>query len=155
PLAAASMMQTVANGGVTLQPRIVRKISAGRETLYEFPDEPIVVRRAIQRGTAEELTEMMKNTVSGGSAYKTFHDRQGRAFLPGIDVAGKTGTWTRHKENRHYTWLVAFAPAESPEIAVAALVVNTPTRRIKGPHLAREVLRSYFAARGRPGVSAP
>jgi cell division protein FtsI/penicillin-binding protein 2 len=98
---------------------------------------------------------MMLHTVSGGSAFKAFHDARGRSFLGDIQVAGKTGTLTNHAENRHYTWLVAFAPAEKPEIAVAALVVNTPEWQIKGTDLAREVLRAFFAARGRPGVTAP
>ncbi len=155
PLAAASLVQTIANDGVTLRPRVVRSVSRGKETLYEFPQEGVVLRRAIESDTAEEVTQMMLNTVSNGSGYKTFHDRQGRSFLPNVNVAGKTGTLTRHKENRHYTWLVAFAPAEDPEIAVAALVVNTPKWRIKGPDLARDVLRAYFANKGTPGVSAP
>lgn len=155
PLAAVLMAQTVANDGVTLRPRIVRKITRNNESLWESSDTPVVLRRSMKPETAEEVTQMMLNTVRGGSAYKTFHDKKGTSFLPGIDVAGKTGTLTRDKENRHYTWLVAFAPAEDPEIAVAALVVNTPLWQIKGPDLAREVLRAYFANKGRPGVSAP
>lgn len=155
PLAAASIVQTVANDGVTLRPRIVAAVKQGNETLWKAPEEPMVLRRAMKAETAEEVTQMMLNTVSGGSGYKTFHDRRGNSFLPNIKVAGKTGTLTRHKENRHYTWLVAFAPAEDPEIAVAALVVNTPRWRIKGPDLARDVLRAYFAEKGRPGVSSP
>lgn len=155
PLAAAVMTQTVANGGVALRPRIVRSIQRGKETLWQGKDEPIVLRRALQKSTATELTEMMVQTVANGSARSTFYDRKGNAFLPGIGVAGKTGTLTDHKANRHYTWLVAFAPAEKPTIAVAAMVVNTPIWHIKAPHLARETLRAYFAARGFKGVSAP
>jgi cell division protein FtsI/penicillin-binding protein 2 len=155
PLAAASLAQTVANDGVTLRPRIVRAIKSGSETVWESSGEPVVVRRAMKPETAEQVTQMMLNTVSDGSAYKTFHDRKGQSFLPGISVAGKTGTLTRHKENRHYTWLIAFAPAEDPEIAVAALIVNTPRWVIKAPDLARDVLRSYFAEKGRAGISAP
>ena len=60
-----------------------------------------------------------------------------------------------HKANRLYTWFVGFAPAEKPEVAIASLVVNTPTWRIKGPELARNVLRAYFATKGIKGVSAP
>jgi len=101
------------------------------------------------------VTQMMLQTVSNGSAYKSFHDQRGRGFLPDISIAAKTGTLTRHEENRHYTWLVAFAPANDPEIAVAALVVNTPKWRIKAPDLARDVLRAYFAQKAAPGVSAP
>ena len=155
PLAAASLVQTVAHGGVTLKPRIVRSVKRGQKVVWTAPDRPEVIRRAFSKSTADELTKMMKNTVIDGSGFKTFHDAKKRPFLPGISVAAKTGTLTRHKENRHYTWLVAFAPADDPEIAVAALVVNTPRWRIKGPFLAREVLRAYFAAQGAPGVSQP
>lgn len=155
PLAAASLAQTVANKGVTLKPRIVRSVFEGRKKLWERDDQPVVVRRAIEAETATELTKMMIQTVANGSAYKIFHDRSGHAFLPNIDVAGKTGTLTRHEKNRHYTWFVGFAPADKPEVAVAALVVNTPIWRIKGPHLARDVLRAYFAKQGRSGVTRP
>lgn len=155
PLAAAVMTQTVAHQGITLKPRIVRSVLEGKEPIWTMPEEPVVLRRALKKETAEELTKMMLLTVSDGSAHKVFHDRRGRPFLPNIPVAGKTGTLSEEKANRHYTWLVAFAPADAPEIAVAALVVNTPEWNIKGPHLARDVLRAYFASKGRPGVSAP
>src|SRR5690606_642060 len=154
PLAAASLTQMVANKGVALEPYIVRKVKQGNETIWQSPEKPKVLRRGIKASTADEVAKMMLHTVEGGSAYKTFHDSRGNAFLPGVKVAGKTGTLTRHEENRHYTWLVAFAPADDPEIAVAALVVNTPRWRIKGPDLARDVLRAYFSEKGRPGVSA-
>ena len=139
----------MAHGGVTLKPRIVRSVKRGQKVVWTAPDRPEVIRRAFSKSTADELTKMMKNTVIDGSGFKTFHDAKKRPFLPGISVAAKTGTLTRH------TWLVAFAPADDPEIAVAALVVNTPRWRIKGPFLAREVLRAYFAAQGAPGVSQP
>jgi len=85
----------------------------------------------------------------------TFHDAKGDAYLPGIAVAGKTGTLSDNEANRHYTWFVGFAPADQPEIAVAALVVNNPTWHIKAPLLARNMLRAYFAKTGRKGVSMP
>jgi cell division protein FtsI/penicillin-binding protein 2 len=93
--------------------------------------------------------------VASGSAFKTFHDTSGKPYLPHIRVASKTGTLTRQQENRHYTWFVGFAPADKPEVAISALVVNTPVWRIKAPQLARDVLRAYFAKRGAPGVSPP
>lgn len=156
PLAGASIAQTVASGGVTLKPRIVDQVvSATGEVLFEAPSAPVVLRRAVRSETARELTKMMLQTTKSGSARKTFFDRRGRPFLPNIPVSGKTGTLTRHKQNRHYTWFVGFAPADDPEVAVAALIVNTPRWRIKGPELARDVLRAYFAKQGRPGVSRP
>jgi cell division protein FtsI/penicillin-binding protein 2 len=155
PLAGAVLAQTVANGGVTLKPRIVRSIQQGKETQWSADPTPLVLRRAIKPETAAQVTEMMVQTIENGSAHKTFHDTKGRAFLPKMRIAAKTGTLTRHKENRHYTWLVGFAPADDPEIAISALVVNTPLWRIKGPDLARDVMRAYFSKQGAPGVSAP
>lgn len=155
PLLAASLTQAVANGGVALAPRIVRKVFEGDDVIWEDEGGPVVLRRAIRPETAREVTRMMVETVANGSAYKTFHDGKGRGFLGNLQVAGKTGTLTRHKENRHYTWFVGFAPADKPEVAVAALVVNTPLWRIKGPILARDALRAYFAKQGRAGVTAP
>ena len=155
PLEAAVLTQTVANGGVALKPRIIKSVTRGKDTLWEGPEEPVVLRRALKKSTADQVGRMMVHTVKNGSAHKTFFDDKGRPFLPGVEVAGKTGTLSDHKANRHYTWLVAFAPADKPEIAVAALVVNTPQWQIKGPLLARETLRAYFASRGRAGVSPP
>lgn len=155
PLQAVSIAQTIANDGVTLQPKIIKRITQGKEDLYEADLSPRTLRRAIKPETAREVGKMMEQTVHNGSAYKQFHDKRGRAFIPGVRIAGKTGTLTRHKANRHYTWFVGYAPADKPEVAVSVVVVNTPIWRIKGPMLAREVLRAYFAKQGRKGVRSP
>ncbi len=133
----------------------MRNVSKGKDLLWTDDGPPRVVRRAIKPETAAEVSRMMLQTVSNGSAYKSFHDEQGAAYLPGVNVAGKTGTLTDHKNNRHYTWFVGFAPAEAPEVAFSTLVVNTPTWQIKAPQLAREVLRAYFAKQNKPGITAP
>jgi cell division protein FtsI/penicillin-binding protein 2 len=155
PLAGASLAQTVANGGVTLEPRIVAAVVKDRDVLWKEERAPRVVRRALKPETASELTRMMVQTVSNGSAYKSFHDAAGRPYLPDIQVAGKTGTLNDPTGSRLYTWFVGFAPADQPEVAVSVLVVNTPSWQIKAPQLARDALRAYFARRGRKGVTSP
>jgi cell division protein FtsI/penicillin-binding protein 2 len=155
PLAAASIAQTVANAGVTYRPRIVRAVRDGKEVTWRASPEPTPLRRAMSPRSAHELTKMMAQTVASGSAYKSFHTPSGAPYLPHIRVASKTGTLSRHDDDRHYTWLVGFAPADKPEVAVAALVVNTPLWHIKGPQLGRDVLRAYFAQRAHPGVTFP
>jgi cell division protein FtsI/penicillin-binding protein 2 len=70
-----------------------------------------------------------------------------------VKIAGKTGTLTREEANRFYTWFVGFAPADAPEIAIAALAVNTPAWRIKGPQLAAAVLRAHFSRKAAPGAA--
>ncbi len=155
PLLGASIAQTVANGGVTLEPRIVAGVLKGSEETWRDERAPRVLRRAIKVETAGQVSRMMRETVSNGSGFKSFHDEKGRPYLPGVSVAGKTGTLTDYKENRFYTWFVGFAPADAPEVAISALVVNTPSWQIKAPQLARDVLRAYFAKKGAKGVSPP
>jgi len=155
PLAAASLAQTVANGGAALEPRIVASVFKGQDEIWKDERTPRVLRRAIKPETAAELTKMMRETVDNGSAFKSFHDEHGTPYLPGIQVAGKTGTLTRYKDNRYYTWFIGFAPADKPEVAISALVVNNPSWQIKAAMLAREVLRAYFAEHGAKGVTPP
>ncbi len=144
PLAGASMVQAVANDGLALKPRIVRKTFRGDRLTWRSDGEPRILRRAMQQKTARALTKMMVKTVSSGTGRKSFRDKRGRAYIPGVKIAGKTGTLTRHKEKRLYTWFVGFAPADDPQVAIAALVVNKPLWHIKAPYLARKVLQAHF-----------
>jgi hypothetical protein len=114
---------------------------------------------------------MMDTTVSDGTSYKAFHDAKGRPFLPGIAVAGKTGTLTGAQSQRFYTWFTGFAPSrpvvfatelskdghehsQPRKVAFGVLVVNEPKWTIKANVLAREVLRAYFTEQKVPGVTS-
>ena len=101
-------------------------------------------RQVLPRHTAQLAGEMMTRTVTKGTAKKAFQDSKGRPFLPGIRVAGKTGTLSRYNPHRTYNWWVGYAPVDDPKIAVAALVVNEPKWRIKASYVAREALREYL-----------
>jgi cell division protein FtsI/penicillin-binding protein 2 len=112
-----------------------------------FEHAPEVFRPVIPRATARRLGAMMERTVTRGTARSAFFDEHGAPFLPGIRVAGKTGSLTGESPYRAYSWWVGFAPADRPRIAVAALVVNTPRWRIKASYVARETLRQYLVRR--------
>lgn len=143
PLHGALIASTIANDGRMPRGAIVDRVeSASGEVLMRH--EPSIFREVIPRSTARAVNQMMQLTVSEGTARRTFVDPQGRPFLPGIAIAGKTGTLSAERPYRGYTWWVGFAPAERPTIAVAAVVVNTPLWRIKASHVAREALRWYL-----------
>ncbi len=154
PFEGATLASTIANHGETVRPIIVESVSDASGTLYQAPDRQ-VLRHALHASTASALTAMMETTVSGGTSYRAFHDAEGKAFLPNIPVAGKTGTLARAEVERQYTWFVGFAPSRAPEVAIAVLAVNSTTWRVKANVLARDVLRAYFAARGASGVTRP
>jgi cell division protein FtsI/penicillin-binding protein 2 len=151
PLGGATLAQTVANGGIALEPRVIERVLSGKEKIWEESRPPRVLRRAIRPETSAQLRKMMVETVSGGSAFKSFHDAKGGSYLGTVSVGGKTGTLTEHSTDRHYTWFVGFAPSEEPEVAVSVLVVNTPIWQVKAADLARDVLRAYFAQKVRGG----
>jgi cell division protein FtsI/penicillin-binding protein 2 len=98
---------------------------------------------------------MMKNTVTSGTATSSFRER-GRRVLGDIEVAGKTGSLSNHqKPFKDYSWFVGFAPADDPQIAVAAVVVNGLKWTIHAPYVAREAFRSYLmgGSLGQPPVA--
>ena len=143
PLHGALLASTIANDGQMPYAAIVERIeSRTGETLYEHT--PRTFREVLPRHTARLAGEMMTRTVTHGTARKAFWDSKGRPFLPGIRVAGKTGTLSRYNPHRTYNWWVGYAPVDDPKIAVAALVVNEPKWRIKASYVAREALREYL-----------
>ena len=140
PLHGAALASAVANGGRMMRPAIIERIESGEGgTLYRH--RPQVFRSVLSGDTARRVGTMMRHTVEHGTAQSAFYDHAGNPFLPGIAVAGKTGTLSAERPYRGYTWFVGFAPAEAPTIAVAALIVNTPRWRIKAAYAAREALR--------------
>lgn len=110
----------------------------------ELSDEQGRMGRVASPSVIQGVVSTMERTVTHGTAKKDFHDRKGRPYLPGVRIAGKTGTLASQNPYRSYTWWVGFAPMEDPKIAVAALVVNPTEWRIKASYLARVILRRYL-----------
>jgi cell division protein FtsI/penicillin-binding protein 2 len=150
PLGGAYLAAVVAHGGLAPRLRIVAR--AGD---YEAPMGLETIGRVLGTTTAHRLARMMEVTVEGGTAYTAFHDDLGHPMLPGIRVAGKTGTLKPSDSGGAASWFVGFAPSRSPRVAVSVLLENGPVWRRKAAEVARDVFRSYFAARGVRGVAAP
>ncbi|USQ76381.1 peptidoglycan D,D-transpeptidase FtsI family protein [Ornithinimicrobium cryptoxanthini] len=113
PLQVAMIAASIANDGVLMQPHLV-------DTVRDKDLDPIDTTSAqelstpISVTTAQELTDMMVAVVDAGSG--------GAAALPGIQVAGKTGTAEFGTTGAAHAWFTGFAPADNPTIAVAVLV---------------------------------
>jgi penicillin-binding protein 2 len=71
------------------------------------------------------------------------HGTGRHARLPGIDVAGKTGTGQNPHGNDH-AWFVAFAPVENPRIAITVLVENGGAGSLVAAPIAGKVLGAFF-----------
>jgi len=159
PIHAAWLSATIARGGEPVRPYIVNEViePTGKVSFEARP--PYAMKRALSAETAKAVTDMMDHTVSEGTSFKAFHDKAGKSFLPGMTVAGKTGTLADSTGAKLFTWFSGFAPSRPvagvKQVAIGALVVNNPSWRIKGNVLAREVLRAYFAGQNVPQVTMP
>lgn len=176
PVHAAWLSATIARGGEPVRPVLVSEIADDKNKVEwsapSLANGGLAQKRALKADTAQAVATMMESTVSDGTSYRAFHDGHGKSFLPGISVAGKTGTLTDGPQQRFYTWFTGFAPSrpytppeattkdgEKPpqprQVAVAVLVVNEPTWTVKANVVAREVLRAYFASQHLPMVTQP
>src|SRR3954468_11455646 len=137
PMHAALIAAAVGNGGLAMEPSLIDAIDGVQV-------EPTGSMRLLNVETAGALRDMMKLTVSEGTATSSFRERR-RMVLGDIEVAGKTGSMSTHRGPfKDYSWFVGFAPADDPKIAVAAVVVNGLKWRVHAPFIAREALKAYL-----------
>jgi penicillin-binding protein A len=142
PLHAALIAAAFANDGSMPRPTLVQRVVGPDGSVYASPHGEL--RSVVSKATARTVGRMMLRTVRDGTCRNSFMDARGRPALPGVQVAGKTGSLSANDPYRAYSWWVGFAPAEKPTIAVAALVVNSETWRIKSSFVARELLHEYL-----------
>ncbi len=143
PLHAALMTSAIANEGVMMSPCMVDMVtSLAGEALYACT--PKVLKQAIAPDTAAELKKMMGETVQSGTVKNIFRQRYREKSIRKISIGGKTGSLRGKTPKGRYTWFVAMAPLENPEIVVAAMVVNDPVWHITAPQVAKEGLSAYF-----------
>ncbi len=115
PLQMAMVAAGVANGGVVMTPYLVREVLAPDLSRVEGPD-PSELSRAVSGEVAGQLTAMMEAVVARGTG--------GSAQIPGVRVAGKTGTAQNALGSDPHAWFIGFAPAEDPKVAVAVILEN-------------------------------
>jgi cell division protein FtsI/penicillin-binding protein 2 len=148
PLHGAFLAATLARGGVTPPLRIVDQVVDRDGVALRPTGAP--ERRVVAETVARDVARMMVGTTEFGTARLGFHDRRGRPLLPGVAVAGKTGSLDKHDPYTAYSWFVGFAPAERPEVAVAILLANGDAGQKRASHVAAELLADYF--HGAPGA---
>lgn len=133
----------VANDGTMMQPRLVREVRSPDGVIIDKPT-PRVHNEVLDKDTAQTLNDMMVRAVD---------DYEIDAVIPGIKVAGKTGTAeapaTEDAPNGQlHSWFTAFAPADDPEIAVAVLVENGQEGYKQALPIARRMMETYLRSQG-------
>ena len=144
PLQMAMVAAGIANGGTVMKPYLVDETRSSdlEVTDKTNPADPdhVLTRNAVSAATARKLTEMMVAVVDNGTAVN--------AQIPGVQVAGKTGTAQSEADRPPYAWFVSFAPAETPSVAVAVLVQDAGVDRnaISGNGLAAPIAKAVMEA---------
>jgi cell division protein FtsI/penicillin-binding protein 2 len=151
PLHAAQLAGTLAHGRLLEPHWIGAAFGANGEALAvaSAPRERVVLSEALAR----QLRDLLRETTERGTARRAFRPR-GRPLLPGIAVAGKTGSLTGANPPGRYEWFAGVAPADHPKLAVATVTVQGQRWWTSGSQLAAQVFRAAFCPNGRCSVGA-
>lgn len=136
PLEMGMATETIANGGAMETPQLIRSIQApGGSTVSTTA--PSTYSRPISPATASLVTQAMKQVVAVGSGIL--------AQVPGVTVAGKTGTAQTGDNLGAHAWFVCFAPADHPRLAVAVIVEHGGEGATVAAPLAGQIIKDALA----------
>jgi len=116
PLQMALVSSAVANGGTIVQPHVLSRVTDMQGQVVRTA-ETKAWKQPMTAEDASRLKDLMVGVVQQGTA--------GRAAVPGVSVAAKTGTAQTTGDKAH-AWITAFAPAAEPTVAVAVVVESQP-----------------------------
>jgi len=155
PMQLAQVTSVLAGQGAVFQPRLV---TATRDPVTrEITKVDPIPLPHVKGGTPEQwkvIMEGMRDTMTRGTA-------RAIATTAEYHMAGKTGTAqafsvaqnAKYVEKdvaerlRDHSWFIAFAPAESPQIAVAVLVENGGFGASAAAPIARQIMDAYLLPR--------
>ncbi|MEI7824021.1 MAG: penicillin-binding protein 2 [Chlorobiaceae bacterium] len=142
PVQLATYAAAIANKGTLFQPHIVngyRDTATGEYFQYEYDKQQLPVSAS----TFNLIHDGMIGVVERGTGTL--------AKVPGVTIAGKTGT-AQNPHGRDHAWFIAFAPVENPKIAMAVLVENAGFGGAISAPIARELIRYYVKGETLPVV---
>ena len=135
PMQMALIAATVANGGRVPTPYLAAELhSGGASRQVHEPNQFFSI--AGSAGTAKTLRDFMVEGVDNGYAAK--------AAIPGIKVAGKTGT-AEVGDGTSHSWFIGFAPADEPRVAVAVIMEHQGSGSDFATPAAQRVMRAALA----------
>ena len=104
-----------------MKPYLVDEIRSADLDVIKPVEPKVLIPRPSRPRWPASCTEMMVAVVDNGTGTN--------AQIPGIEVAGKTGTAQSRPSRPPYAWFVSFAPAEDARVAVAVLIQDAGVER--------------------------
>jgi penicillin-binding protein 2 len=144
----ARMVAAVANGGTLYQPYVVQAVGGQDGTEETFTAQPVVVAENMLPDQAlATVREGMCGVVNNGdlgTAFGVFYPNGFDGdFAAPYSACGKTGT-AQSGRQEPYGWFVVYAPADNPQIAIAAMVEYSREGSETAAPIVRRVLDAYF-----------
>ena len=142
PMQVARMMAAVANGGVLWKPRLVQRI--------ERPDRGVLWQDGGQVNGHVELSPVVWAFLRASLWSAVNEGGTGAAArIPGLDVAGKTGTAqtiakSKASSGQDHAWFASFAPVRDPEVVVVVLVERGGKGGQVAAPIAKKILNAIF-----------
>lgn len=141
PMQVARFLSAVANGGVLWRPRLVQRVDRLGRTVWTDPGE-VTGHVTLSPMVWALLRHSLWSVVNEGGT-------GAGARIPGLDVAGKTGTAqivanSRADKGQDHAWFAAYAPARDPEVVVVVLVERGGKGGQVAAPLARKILNAIF-----------
>ncbi|MEI6758202.1 MAG: penicillin-binding protein 2 [Chlorobium sp.] len=133
PVQLAAYAAAIANNGTLYQPHIVtgyRDTGTGKYIPLSYSKQELPV--------SEDTFRIIKDGMIGVVLQGTGT----LAKVPGVSVAGKTGT-AQNPHGKDHAWFIAFAPVENPKIAITVLVENAGFGGAISAPIARELIKYY------------
>ncbi|OQY29745.1 MAG: hypothetical protein B6244_02850 [Candidatus Cloacimonetes bacterium 4572_55] len=129
----------IANHGVLLEPQILYKTEDQNGRVVQQA-KPKVIRQVISQRTADILTGILTGVVKRGTGTS--------AQIPGIEIAGKTGTAQKkmpgiqgYAPNTYVASFLSFFPADAPKLTAIA-VIDEPKKQSYGGDVAAPLFKA-------------
>jgi peptidoglycan glycosyltransferase len=139
PLQMAMVAAAVANRGVLMQPYLVQEVRAPDLSVLDST-RPKELGTAVSPQTAASLAQMMTAVVDDGTGTN--------AQIPGVKVAGKTGTAQQGEGRKPHAWFVSFAPSDTEAKVAVAVVLEEggDAPEVSGNELAAPIAKAVMQA---------
>jgi penicillin-binding protein 2 len=142
PIQVATFMGAVANGGVLWKPRLVQRIERPGEGVVWHDPGRVTGHVELSPVVWAFLRQSLWSVVNDGGT-------GGGARIPGLDVAGKTGTAqmiakSKAERGEDHAWFASFAPVHNPEVVVIVLAERGGKGGQVAAPIARQILNAIF-----------
>jgi cell division protein FtsI/penicillin-binding protein 2 len=146
PVFAATMVSAMVNKGQSLVPRLVDRISNSDEVeIYKSTKE--VYKTPVSPKTAATMKRLMKKTISGGTARKSFRGYSRDKILSNLLIGGKTGSLSNRAHTIKYDWFTGFGQQKTTKetLIVAVVVGHGKYIGTRACIHAKNMLKTYFS----------